>query len=119
MLPNGAADRMDFDPLEYLKRRDPSTRPCGKALPFPTGRQRLSGSPRAKPRGDKWYLADGRAALFAPAFPLWVHRISFWDVCHFADLPLNQLFTVFFLDEQFRPLELRAADLGRLGVAGG
>src|SRR5947207_2530736 len=58
-------------------------------------------------RGDKWYLAGGKGAMFAPAFPRWLQSLGFWDECYFADVRLERLFTVLILDEHQRPVELR------------
>lgn len=54
-------------------------------------------------RDDKWYLANGRGAMYAPRFPRFLDAPGFWDECYVADLPLERLFTVLVL-EQRRPI---------------
>ena len=60
-------------------------------------------------RGDKWYLGGGRAAMFAPAFPRFLDTPGFWDEAYFADIRLERLFCLLFLDENDCPLPLRRA----------
>ena len=73
---------MDFDPLDFLSRR------------------------------DKWFLASGRAGLFAPPFLQWPDALGFWEECYYADLRFERLFTAVVVDEQNRPQPLvrRTAD---------
>ncbi|HVK06499.1 MAG TPA: hypothetical protein VM490_23715, partial [Armatimonadaceae bacterium] len=63
-------------------------------------------------RSDKWYLASGRGALFAPTFPRYLDRIGFWDEAYFADIRLDRLFNVFVTDDQGKPLRLRTNPVG-------
>lgn len=58
-------------------------------------------------RSDKWYLAGGGGAMFAPAFPRFLDSFGFWDESYFVDVRLERLFTVLVLDEEGRPLEMR------------
>src|SRR5437870_13540752 len=58
-------------------------------------------------RDDKWFLAGGGAAMFAPTFPRFLDSFGFWDEAYFADVRLERLFTVLALDEKGRPLNLR------------
>ena len=48
-------------------------------------------------REDKWFLANGRGAMYAPPFPRFVDAPGFWDECYVADLRLERLFTVLIL----------------------
>jgi hypothetical protein len=58
-------------------------------------------------RSDKWYLGGGRGAMFAPAFPRFLHAFGFWDEAYFVDVRLERLFTILVLGEDDRPLPLR------------
>jgi hypothetical protein len=58
-------------------------------------------------RQDKWFLANGRGAMYAPPFPRWLESIGFWDECYWAEVRLERLFAALVLDERFRPLPLR------------
>ena len=58
----------------------------------------------------KWFLGNGRAAMFAPAFPLYLDHLGFWDECYYADLRFERLYTVLVLDEHWRPIQLRRDD---------
>lgn len=60
-------------------------------------------------RTDKWYLAGGRATLYAPLFPAHLDTPGFWDEVYFADIRLERLFCLLLLDLQGRPLTLRRA----------
>ena len=60
-------------------------------------------------REDKWFLANGRGAMYAPEFPRFADHIGYWDTCYWADLPLARLFTVTLLEGD-RPLPLRLQD---------
>src|ERR1051326_8781242 len=60
-------------------------------------------------RNDKWYLGGGRAAMFAPAFPRFLDPPVFWDETYYADIRIERLFCLLFLDENGRPLSLRRA----------
>jgi len=60
-------------------------------------------------RKDKWFLGGGKGALYAPPFPRFLTSPGYWDESYFADLRLDRLFTVLFLDEQQRPLRFRSA----------
>ncbi|UCH36577.1 MAG: hypothetical protein JSV65_09545 [Armatimonadota bacterium] len=55
-------------------------------------------------REDKWYLANGRGAMYAPASPRFLDAPGFWDESYLYDLPLERLFTVLILDERHRPI---------------
>jgi len=48
-------------------------------------------------REDKWYLANGRGAMYAPAFPRFLDVPGLWDECYVVDLRLERLFTVLIL----------------------
>lgn len=56
-------------------------------------------------RPDKWFLGNGRAAMFAPEFPKWLREPGFWDESYFVDLRLDRLFHVFVCDERGKPIE--------------
>jgi len=58
-------------------------------------------------RADKWFLANGCGAMYAPPFPRWVEHVGFWDECYWAEIRLERLYTVFILDEQFRPVPMQ------------
>ncbi|MFI4860811.1 MAG: MGH1-like glycoside hydrolase domain-containing protein [Phycisphaerales bacterium JB063] len=45
-------------------------------------------------RGDKWYLADGCGAIWAPPFPVWLREPGFWDPANFFELAFGPLFCV-------------------------
>ena len=55
-------------------------------------------------REDKWDLANGRGAMYAPAFPRFLDTPGFWDESYLYDLPLERLFTVLIVDERHRPI---------------
>lgn len=55
-------------------------------------------------RQDKWYLGNGRGSVFAPPFPRYLSVPGFWDECHFADIRLERLFTIFLSDGTGKPL---------------
>jgi len=55
-------------------------------------------------REDKWYLANGRGAMYAPPFPRFLDTPGFWDESYVADLPLERLFTALILDDRRRPI---------------
>ncbi len=55
-------------------------------------------------RRDKWFLGGGRGTLYAPPFPRFLTAPGFWDECYLADLKLERLFTVLFLDGRGRPM---------------
>lgn len=57
-------------------------------------------------RDDKWFLAGGNGALYAPPFPKWLSKIGFWDECFLADIRLPRLFTALLADDQDRPVAL-------------
>jgi hypothetical protein len=57
-------------------------------------------------REDKWYLANGRGAMYAPSFPRFLDAPGFWDESYVADLRLERLFTVLLLNEDCRPIRL-------------
>ncbi len=56
-------------------------------------------------RVDKWYLADGQGAVYAPKFPVFPDAPGFWDECYLANLRLERLFTVL-ITENRRPIHL-------------
>lgn len=55
-------------------------------------------------REDKWYLANGRGAMYAPCFPRFLEVPGFWDEAYVADLRLERLFTVLVLNAGRRPI---------------
>ena len=59
-------------------------------------------------RHDKWFLSAGEGLIWAPPFPAWLHAPGFWDDAHCFQYPVGPLFTVSFLDEAGRVLDLRA-----------
>ena len=58
-------------------------------------------------RTDKWYLSAGEGLLWAPPFPAWLHVPGFWDEAHLFQYPVGPLFTVAFVDDAGRVLDLR------------
>jgi len=58
-------------------------------------------------RADKWFLADGCGAMYAPPFPRWLEHVGFWDECYWAEIRFERLYTVLILDEQFRPVPMQ------------
>ena len=60
-------------------------------------------------RTDKWYLGNGNATLYAPAFPKFADTPGFWDEVYFADIRLERLFCILVLNEKGRPLNLKRA----------
>ena len=58
-------------------------------------------------RSDKWFLSAGEGLLWAPPFPVWLDAPGFWDDAHVFQYPLGPLFTVSFLDDAGRLLDLR------------
>ncbi|MBS1706473.1 MAG: hypothetical protein JST40_11400 [Armatimonadetes bacterium] len=63
-------------------------------------------------RSDKWFLAGGKGALYAPPFPQHLLSPGFWDECFFADIRLEHLFTVLFLDRRGRGCRAETRYLG-------
>lgn len=59
-------------------------------------------------RSDKWYLASGRGALFAPTFPRYLDRPGFWDEVFHADIRIDRLFSMLLVGDDGRPISLRA-----------
>lgn len=51
-------------------------------------------------RTDKWYLSGGDGILWAPPFPVWLHRPGFWDEGTVFSHELGPLFTVAAVDER-------------------
>jgi hypothetical protein len=45
-------------------------------------------------RPDKWYLSAGDGCIWAPPFPLWLHRPGFWDPGHVYHYPVAPLYSV-------------------------
>lgn len=60
-------------------------------------------------RTDKWYLGNGQATLYAPPFPKSLDTPGFWDEVYFADIRLERLFAILFLNAKGRPLLLKRA----------
>lgn len=63
-------------------------------------------------REDKWFLGDGKGAIYAPPFPRFLHHPGFWDECYLADIRLNRIFTAIFLDARARPVRFRTETKG-------
>ena len=61
-------------------------------------------------RRDKWYLGGGKAALWAPEFPLWLDQPGFWDHAVYLDYKVGPLFTLAILDEKGNELPTRFLD---------
>lgn len=59
-----------------------------------TAEQRLAHLARA----DKWFLADGCGAIWAPPFPVWLREPGFWDAGHLYEVEVGPLFTVALID---------------------
>ena len=57
-------------------------------------------------RTDKWFLSAGEGLLWAPPFPAWLHVPGFWDEAHLFQYPVGPLFTVSFVDDGGRVLDL-------------
>ncbi|XAL98032.1 hypothetical protein OT109_10525 [Phycisphaeraceae bacterium D3-23] len=60
------------------------------SITTPTARRRLENLRRP----DKWYLADGRGAIWAPPFPVWLREPGFWDHANLYELSFGPLFSV-------------------------
>ncbi|HVL39084.1 MAG TPA: hypothetical protein VM328_06805 [Fimbriimonadaceae bacterium] len=58
-------------------------------------------------RRDKWFLAGGKGALYAPPFPRFLTSPGFWDECFFADIRIPRLFTLLFLRNE-RPVHFQS-----------
>ncbi len=61
-------------------------------------------------RGDKWFLSAGEGLVWAPPFPAWLDAPGFWDEAHLFEYALKPLFTVAFVDDDGREIELRPGD---------
>jgi hypothetical protein len=57
-------------------------------------------------RPDKWFLSAGEGLIWAPPHPAWLDGPGFWDEAHLFGLPLAPVFTVTFVDEAGRVLQL-------------
>jgi hypothetical protein len=57
-------------------------------------------------RADKWYLSAGEGLIWAPPFPVWLDTPGFWDEARLFEYPLAPLFTVAFIDDAGREIEL-------------
>jgi hypothetical protein len=62
-------------------------------------------------RPDKWYLSAGDGILWAPPFPVWLHRPGFWDEAMVCYHPFAPLFGVALVDGSGREIALRRARL--------
>ena len=60
-------------------------------------------------RTDKWFLGSGSTAQYAPPFPKWLDTPGFWDETYCADIRLDRLYCLLFLDSNAKPLTLRRA----------
>jgi len=58
-------------------------------------------------RDDKVTLGGGKMVVFAPEFPLFKDYPGFWDHAVFLNYKVQPLFSVAFLDEEFKEIELR------------
>ncbi|MCG8447994.1 MAG: hypothetical protein MI725_00245 [Pirellulales bacterium] len=58
-------------------------------------------------RPDKWYLADGLGAIWAPPFPVWLREPGFWDRATFYQAAIEPLFSVALVDRNGKEIELR------------
>ena len=56
-------------------------------------------------RHDKWFLANGQGAIYAPKFPVYPDAPGFWDECYYANIRIDRLFTVLLLEDR-RPIRL-------------
>ncbi|MFI5207891.1 MAG: hypothetical protein ACHQX4_07715 [Gemmatimonadales bacterium] len=59
-------------------------------------------------RDDKWYLSAGEGLIWAPVFPVWLDAPGFWDEARLFEYALQPLFSVAFVDDSGREIELRA-----------
>ena len=59
-------------------------------------------------RTDKWFLAGGKGAIYAPPFPRALRAPGFWDECFLADIKLRRLFTVVLCEPGGRPVSLES-----------
>lgn len=57
-------------------------------------------------RDDKWYLSCGDGVVWAPPFPVWLHRPGFWDEAHVHHHAFSPLFSVALVDRRGREIPL-------------
>ena len=57
-------------------------------------------------RDDKWFLSAGDGMIWAPPFPVWLHRPGFWDEAHIHSHAFAPLFSVAVLDRYEHELRL-------------
>ena len=57
-------------------------------------------------REDKWFLGNGEGMLFAPPFPVWLNTPGFWDEATIFQYSFAPAFTVAFLDESGKEIDL-------------
>jgi len=58
-------------------------------------------------RDDKVTLGGGKMVVFAPEFPLFQDYAGFWDHAVFLNYKVQPLFSVSFLDEDFKEIKLK------------
>lgn len=58
-------------------------------------------------RSDKWFLGGGKAALWAPEFPLFLDHPGFWDPATWLNHVTGPVFAIAVLDEEGRALPAR------------
>ena len=58
-------------------------------------------------RDDKVTLGGGKMVVFAPEFPLFQDYPGFWDHAVFLNYKVEPVFTVSFLDEDYKEIELK------------
>jgi hypothetical protein len=73
-------------PLRFAFHVSRFTRLLTRVFPLPD----LS----ALSRTDKWFLSAGDGIIWAPPFPIWLHRPGFWDEAMIAYHPFAPLFSV-------------------------
>lgn len=57
-------------------------------------------------RTDKWFLSAGDGVIWAPPFPVWLHRPGFWDEAMIGYHPFAPLFSVAMVGPDGREIPL-------------
>lgn len=61
-------------------------------------------------RADKHFLGGGKMVVWAPQYPLFLDKPGFWDYSCFLDYKVEPNFTVTFLDENLKEIQLSSAE---------
>ena len=63
-------------------------------------------------RPDKWYLGGLDGVVWAPPFPIWLHRPGFWDPVHLMQYGVGPCFTVALLNADGHEVSLTPDEAG-------